>query len=127
MENKTQGEKEGKTDNEIIAEFMGMKQNKGFWEDSKHAWLPHDLNKFQTSWDWLMPVVEKIYLIRTVEFKMSIGSLTIKCLLHGGFFGSGFCIPEKTDLQCWHMSVVEFIKWYNTQPNGSTINTKAND
>jgi hypothetical protein len=58
-----------KTDNELIAEFMG------FTKDSKDLYLIDDYSlrgedeyqatyvsemKFNTSWDWLMPVTEKI-------------------------------------------------------------------
>jgi hypothetical protein len=48
-------------DNKVIAEFMGMKYsdersfNDGEWTHSIKS-----LSKFKTSWDWLMPVVEKI-------------------------------------------------------------------
>ena len=48
-------------DNKLIAEFMGMKYsdeksfNNGEWTHSIKS-----LSKFETSWDWLMPVVEKI-------------------------------------------------------------------
>ena len=47
-------------DNVLIAEFMGMKYsdersfNNGEWTHSIKS-----LSKFETSWDWLMPVVEK--------------------------------------------------------------------
>ena len=47
-------------DNKIIAEFMGMKYsdersfNDGEWTHSVKS-----LSKFETSWDWLMPVVSK--------------------------------------------------------------------
>ena len=47
-------------DNELIAEFMGMKYsdersfNDGEWTHSIKS-----LSKFETSWDWLMPVVKK--------------------------------------------------------------------
>jgi len=49
-------------DNVLIAEFMGMKYsddrsfNDGEWTHSIRS-----LNKFQTSWDWLMPVIDKCY------------------------------------------------------------------
>lgn len=48
-----------KTDNELIAEFMGMTRNRmglstgNFMKGKMGLW-------FHTSWDWLMPVVEKI-------------------------------------------------------------------
>tara|TARA_R100001463_G_scaffold70799_5_gene124489 strand:+ start:288 stop:602 length:315 start_codon:yes stop_codon:yes gene_type:complete len=49
------------TDNKIIAEFMGVEKENGLYlfttpmDDYKT-----DTLYFDTSWDWLMPVVEKI-------------------------------------------------------------------
>src|SRR6478609_4997156 len=78
-----------KTDNELIAEFMGVKEVKGYY-DSYGTQTPHyftrfenyrtrsytnegesmgeflDDAKYKTSWDWLMPVVEKIESIRHI-------------------------------------------------------------
>jgi len=59
-----------KTDNELIAKFMGMIQNpydkKSFskeqfyvFEDGEHLGV-WEYPAFHTSWDWIMPVVEKI-------------------------------------------------------------------
>ena len=64
-------------DNKLIAEFMGAigtpKYNPTEWdvyltgcldvdsddENAKHFYTPDEM-KYHTSWDWLMPVVEKI-------------------------------------------------------------------
>ena len=64
-------------DNKLIAEFMGAvgtpKYNPTEWdvyitgcldvdsddENAQHFYTPDDM-KYHTSWDWLMPVVEKI-------------------------------------------------------------------
>lgn len=60
-------------DNKIIAEFMGyeVKQNKCYspkYNDGTIAPM-----QFHTSWDWLMPVVEKIYqLDSNADFFVSI-------------------------------------------------------
>jgi hypothetical protein len=52
--------------NKLIAEFMGME----FGDDgtmcyddaeNRHPPTPTDMLAFHTSWDWLMPVVQKIY------------------------------------------------------------------
>jgi len=88
------------SDNELIAEFMGMKQVKGFWEDEVAAWLPHDLNKFQTSWDWLMPAVEKI-----AEYRLAYPEETAKVCDCKIVIGLEYLYPK----------VVEFIKFYNQQ------------
>jgi len=44
-----------KNNNKIIAEFMGLNIDKGVQAD----YMEHEL-KYHTSWDWLMPVIEKI-------------------------------------------------------------------
>lgn len=101
-----------KTDNELIDEFAPEVAAKINWSKPKHIAQQEGL-RFHSSWDWLMPVVEKIS-------KMGLGpidndratSLEIEeatkqaevCLL---------CID--TPIQTVYESVVEFIKWYNTQ------------
>ena len=55
-------------DNKLIAEFMGFQKTDIGWYDSNEIVPPmYDGNtfdeyelSFDTSWDWLMPVVEKI-------------------------------------------------------------------
>ena len=76
-------------DNKLIAEFMGEEQ----------LCLPHEL-KYHSSWDWLMPVVNKIedYLADNV------GKV--------GYFDE--CL-NSNDLEVRYQAVVEFIKLINTQ------------
>lgn len=63
-----------KTDNELIAEFDGLsyeaESRKWCYRDSKIPaiviWAREDSDlEYANSWDWLMPVVEKITLIST--------------------------------------------------------------
>jgi len=47
--------------NKLIAEFMGMKySDERSFNDGKWTHSIRSLGKFRTSWDWLMPVVQKI-------------------------------------------------------------------
>lgn len=70
------------TDNELIAEFMGVDH--------------HPLtNKYDTSWDWLMPVVEKIGK-QYIPTDLAINRITIFEPIEGVY-----------------SAVVQFIKWYN--------------
>ena len=51
--------------NEIIAEFMGMELGDDktmYYDDAENLHPPTPINelKFHSSWDWLMPVIEKI-------------------------------------------------------------------
>ena len=48
--------------NKLIAEFMGWKPNEHHWCLNGDKDLQYD-----TSWDWLMPVVQKCYKIDNEE------------------------------------------------------------
>lgn len=119
---------ENKTDNELIAEFMGAeiveKTNGMFKRNERHFSFPisHKMNvvlpeelKYDTSWDWLMPVVEKIEKYGCiVEIFMA---LTYGCRIttvHGPIMSfindNNGGLPGITGV---YKSVVEFIKWYN--------------
>jgi len=62
-------------------------------------WFSH--LKFDTSWDWLMPVVEKITPL--AEKMGQQGWFDVKYLL------------VFTNREATHKAVVEFIRWYKTQ------------
>jgi hypothetical protein len=85
-------------DNQLIAEFMGVEKENGLYlfttpmDDYKT-----DTLYFDTSWDWLMPVVEKIEFLEEVDDDMS---------------WRGLCTLEGT-----YNNVVEFIKEYNNEQN----------
>lgn len=106
--------------NEVIALFMGMdlKQDKddpGFeWEwingPSKSFWPSKTPPPFNTSWDWLMPVVEKIELM---EWCIRVENWPKK-----------FKSPYKEHYSVWMWlskieavfnAVYQFITWYNKQ------------
>lgn len=107
-----------KTDNEIIAEFMGMVRtlsghgDRIFWKYGKMNYEVYDvrqLNKYQTSWDWLMPVVEKIYDLRLGKYN-SKGNLLREPI---GYAIEDFSLTSQSRKDNTHKAVVEFIKWYN--------------
>ena len=52
-----------KNDNKLIAEFMGWKPNEHHWCLNGDKDLQYD-----TSWDWLMPVVAKCTELNDDEF-----------------------------------------------------------
>jgi hypothetical protein len=119
--------------NKLIAEFMGYKLarcNNGLaWDIGKslpsHKHLfpiqgvlhtGNELN-FHTSWDWLMPVIDKIeslgYCYDRVDADVFINKQSS--------LGGGNIIPNPMDhntmtmLEKTYCVVIEFIKWYNQQ------------
>ena len=103
--------------NKLIAEFMGAeghpKYNPIEWdiyitgcldvdsdnENAQHFFTPNQM-KYHSSWDWLMPVVEKC-LIGEAEQDEEISNTTIKNIYEG------IC---NQDISYAYRSVVEFIK-----------------
>ena len=47
--------------NKLIAEFMGAEWHKDFFKDVCIVSPSNMSYKFHTSWDWLMPVINKCY------------------------------------------------------------------
>lgn len=94
--------------NKLIAVFSGLKDPmyNGIWLDSIkfRAFYTEEL-EFHTSWDWLMPVVEKIERLDTLdrsrEFNRAIDRL--------------ISLPIYTDISTVYKAVLEFIQWYNLQ------------
>ena len=94
-----------KTDNELIAEFMGMK-----YSDERY-W-----SKFKTSWDWLMPVVEKIECTKTDDEDNSDSFFNVMIeVFECNINGRDICICENgnTKLEATYRAVVKFINQYN--------------
>jgi len=109
------------TQNELIAEFICMtkgKPNESRWKDN---WFDNDgiINGqrnehlyFDTSWNWLMPVVEKIenlgFEFFIVENRVKIAhnsDNSIKVIIDFTFNGS--------KIDAVYQGVTEFIKYYN--------------
>jgi hypothetical protein len=92
-----------KSDNELIAEFMGAKPTRG-----DRLTYSKDFLKYHTSWDWLMPVVDKIWQVAIDDnSKTHVAGKAIKIIDEQvSIFSS---IDEV------YKAVVEFIKWHNTQ------------
>lgn len=110
--------------NLIIANFMGAEVDENFvyfTELTNPRCIDDTLHKsdllYDSSWDWLMPVVEKIESITLGEdnsFNIMIGATTY-CVIQDS---NGECYEmihngEETKLLCVYKAVVEFIKWYN--------------
>jgi hypothetical protein len=109
--------------NKLIAEFMGWTQQLdaeerwyGAWFDQhkvRKAWSEfqgHEPLLFNESWDWLMPVVEKIEKLGVkVELVGHICRITYNPSYN-------YVISENIPkIEAVYQAVVEFIKWYNQQ------------
>lgn len=88
--------------NKMIAEFM-------------QPLFATDISEYHTSWDWLMPVVEKIEKDHATDFEVIIYSSS--CHIHKwnptkqdyDTFISG--VGKKIDAV--YSAVIQFIQWYN--------------
>ena len=99
--------------NHLIAEFM--KSDDLFYE---------------SSWDWLMPVIRKINnLDKATQF--SIFKTYASCTVEKGgkfykdfsFSHAEYITAEQTDIQaCWKL-VVRFISWYNENMEKDLVDT----
>lgn len=106
--------------NKLIAEFMGWELEqtlKGKWVyairqnvlhltkeyEETNFYLPKEL-LYHKSWDWLMPVVDKI---ENLHYGFEIIGNYVKVL------GTPIYSTRKTKIQAVYNAVVEFIKWYN--------------
>lgn len=131
--------------NELIAEFMGYKftedgyyllpialpqfrnSNHGEWcsqhevSFAERYWeIIEDALDYNTSWDWLMPVVEKIERLEHInrEGRYNVNSINFEenytCIVTDK--GDSIIQAEgETNIKATYKAVVEFIKWYNEQ------------
>ena len=121
------------TGNKLIAEFMGWKTHKRMHYILQREVIEYNQNLliepycnhndgyiqeggelFDNSWDWLMPVIEKIENLENYRFDITIRQETITILDKDKeeeiycFFGEG-----ESKLEIVYKAVIEFIKWYN--------------
>lgn len=108
----TEYNKQTATDNELIAQFMGLplyRDEVMFTGGTRK--VPFQKWQYHTSWDWLMPVVEKI---ETLGFFFIIKSTYVEVnRLYDPVTVS--CADGESKIQAVYKVVIEFIKWYNAQ------------
>ena len=104
-------------DNNLIAEFMGFKQphpefpNTTYW----YKELPNGrletlaILNYHISWDWLMPVVQKIESLGYV-FTIQGGKAEF-----GEMISKPQCFTSKDKISSTYDAVVEFIKQHNKE------------
>lgn len=96
--------------NKLIAEFMGYNSKTGVWDEGIYKGLedePIMKNTYETQWDWLMPVINKIGNI--------LDDNNIEELED---WEEQYCSFNEVSLldfkiENLYESTIEFIKWYN--------------
>lgn len=129
--------------NVLIAEFMGAKykKNVSFSLKEGYLWLPYHgivnyttvelgcgkILKYHFSWEWLMPVVEKIESIKDPHdgfYGVYISSNS--CCIQGTSLHMALSDPDygpvyydevilETKLESTYQAVIRFIKWFNSK------------
>lgn len=115
--------------NVLIAHFMGLKQGNDWEIRSEIAQWCHPMDlKYNTSWDWLMPVVEKIDLNHAnVRVSTKICAITRKIIENRQYAKEhnipfdevppiGECNTETFILNIF-VAVTQFINWYYEKNN----------
>lgn len=110
--------------NKLIAAFIGAKWNGEYFEYEKGYRMRPDELCYHTSFDWLMPVVEKINnsMVGEMWFRTIIAptQCDISVYAHGGM-----SVPMRQPrihvgakdkmIDAVYECVVKFIQWYNQQ------------
>ena len=104
--------------NKLIAEFVGAKLTKGNFYLLDGEILAHEADlKYHTSWDWLMPVVEKIESFDHISVDMTKGYCRVfKCYNFEDRYRHGNQLAFSSDtpkIQAVWSACVEFIDWFN--------------
>ena len=113
------------TDNELIADFMGYevldkypRHNIVAPESGGRKFYLRNKMKYQTSWDWLMPVVEKIESLRHYVL-IDTGS----CEIGGDDVPVSISYENgDTKIKMVYLAVIEFINWHNENKIDSVNN-----
>lgn len=106
--------------NKLIAEFMKFDSHLGNVNIIACLAIPeYDFNKlpYHSSWDWLMPVVEKIEQLDGLYISVKIHDSICDIIQHipNGRTKLLFQRSGGEKIQCTWQAVVEFVKWYNLQ------------
>ena len=106
--------------NKLIAEFLGYTQPHPDYPGTTY-WYKKDREPltvllFDTNWNWLMEVVEKIQLnskkFGTVTF-YGLGRTKIDCYNNEQISNRIDILDQKYGIAPTYKACIEFIKWYN--------------
>lgn len=116
---------ENKIDNELIAEFMEFTPENHGWRtpigfvNCAYSVVRERL-LFDTSWDWLMSVVEKIDSLPEIDFEMypaykATGERCGVVVKIRTSPGEILVLPQdRPRIKVVYRAILEFIKWYNS-------------
>ena len=112
-------EKEIKKANKLISEFDGLRDT--------------EFNEYLNSYDWMIPVLEKIRKIEDWDFQIGViggdgnfckierhSSLSTNSISFRGYTKN----RNESFILCIVQCVVEFIKWYNNENKNKTKDTE---
>lgn len=118
--------------NKLMAKFLGAKQYDEtddfiYFDETNNIFSNDTISlknlKFNTDWNWLMEVVEKIenwegeqfYIIHSMSFNKR--SISIKTESNRVFKNIEIFYNKGEKIQATYKACAEFIKWYNEQKN----------
>lgn len=97
-----------KEGNKLIAEFLGKKRKYESSEDVFNASL-----QYHKSWDWLMPVVEKIEIVSGKNTEITFWQGKQRCIILDYDNVNDLEKIGETKIEATYLAVIEFINWYN--------------
>ena len=105
------------TENRLIAEFMGYKKSIANTWFKGNKIVQTTSFKYDSDWNWLMKVVEKIESIKIETYKVRVDIYFNCCQIYPTHWDELISIygNNETKLQTTYKAVIEFIKWYNEQ------------
>jgi len=106
--------------NKLIAEFMGLKNlhaDNWFTDGADIGFYIDDGICYHTSWDWLMPVVEKIENLGYRVWMERGGGIIYYSKIKKGGIVVADCdtFSNQSGLQAAWLCIIQFITWYTTQ------------
>ena len=101
--------------NKLKAEFMGYEV--GYDDNFALTEGTFKFMKYRTSWDWLIPVVQKInsieYLRSDMEIRFSSSPMCVLRTRTDNNHWDVLVCKDSEGLETIYATVLEFIKWYN--------------
>lgn len=105
--------------NKVIAEFMGEEiviNSQGDWRckhsEGRGLWLDERNLIYNSSWDWLMPVVEKIESLDKKIYAVGILRNSVHIMENGNVVCSD---TNDSKIEAIFIAVSDFCEWYNQQ------------